>query len=209
MQSNWFKYLNILFLLNCFHNYQWLQELPSHLFLYFIQLFSLLFVKLHSKNYSTVTKYTNTFIKWLQDNGFSEHGMECKCGAIMRPGRFKWVSEGKGWICPGKTCKNFSSLRIGSFFEGSNLPLTELVEFLYFWSENLQTTSFLSKNLGWSEHTTTDWKNFLRDICVELYLVNPQTISGHGHVVEIDESKFGHRKYSRGCCEDNGFSEAS
>ena len=70
--------------------------------------------------------------------------------------------------------------------------------FMYFWSENLQTTAFLNKNLGWGKHTITEWKNFLRDLCVEIYPVNPQPIGGHGHVVEIDESKFGHRKYSRG-----------
>ena len=53
-----------------------------------------------------------------------------------------------------------ASLRIGSFFESSNLPLTDLVEFLYFWADNLQSTTFLHKNFVWGEHTITNWKTF-------------------------------------------------
>ena len=61
-----------------------------------------------------------------------------------------------------------------------------------------EITSFLNNNLSFREHTITDWKNFLRELCVEIYLVNPQPIGGHVHVVEIDENKFGHSNYSRG-----------
>ena len=77
-------------------------------------------------------------------------------------------------------------------------------------SENLQTTAFLNKNLGWGEHTITDWNNFLRDLCVEIYLVNPQPIGGHGHVVEIDEGNLDIVSTREGeCYLDNGYSEGS
>ena len=51
--------------------------------------------------------------------------------------------------------------------------------------------------MGWAAATITDWKNFLRDLCVERYLANPEPIGGPGHIVEIDESKFARRKYHR------------
>ncbi|KAI6647775.1 hypothetical protein LOD99_8490 [Oopsacas minuta] len=64
--------------------------------------------------------------------------------------------------------------------------------------EGLQSTNFLTLNLKCSQNTITDWKNFLKHICVEKYLSNPEPIGGHGHIVEIDESNFGKRKYHRG-----------
>ncbi|KAI6659829.1 hypothetical protein LOD99_10608 [Oopsacas minuta] len=95
--------------------------------------------------------------------------MRSKCGANMSEGVSK-AHEGRGWRCPVKGCKKFASLRVGSFFEGSNIPLTQLVELLYIWVE-LQSTDFLTLNLKLSPNTITDWKNFLRDtLCGEVPL---------------------------------------
>ena len=52
--------------------------------------------------------------------------------------------------------------------------------------------------MGWGPNTVVDWKNFLRDICVEELLVIPEPIGASGIIVEIDESKFGKPKYNRG-----------
>ena len=43
-----------------------------------------------------------------------------------------------------------------------------------------------------------DWYNFIRDVCAQYFLDHPTTIGGDGVEVEIDESKFGRRKYHRG-----------
>ena len=40
--------------------------------------------------------------------------------------------------------------------------------------------------------------NFIREVCAEYFKQNPVVIDGPGIEVEIDESKFGRRKYNRG-----------
>ena len=49
-----------------------------------------------------------------------------------------------------------------------------------------------------SDHTAVDWYNFVRDVCAEYIQQHPVVIGGVGIEVEIDESKFGGRKYNRG-----------
>ena len=41
-----------------------------------------------------------------------------------------------------------------------------------------------------------DWYNFHRDVCAQRFLDHPVQVGGVGKVVEIDESKFGRRKYN-------------
>ena len=43
-----------------------------------------------------------------------------------------------------------------------------------------------------------DWFNFIRDVCAQYFISHPVQIGGPGLEVEIDESKFGRRKYHRG-----------
>ena len=60
-----------------------------------------------------------------------------------------------------------------------------------------QMTTFQGLKIG-SEHTLVDWKNFAREVCLEILQQDNCKIGGVGKVVEIDESKFRKRKYHRG-----------
>ena len=49
-----------------------------------------------------------------------------------------------------------------------------------------------------SDHTIVDWRNFCREVCVTVLEKESTQIGGEGIEIEIDESKFGKRKYHRG-----------
>ncbi|KAJ4430503.1 hypothetical protein ANN_28915 [Periplaneta americana] len=55
------------------------------------------------------------------------------------------------------------------------------------------TNAQIEKEYFFGDHTITDWRQFIDEV-VE---VNSEKVVGDGKVVEIDESKFGRRKYNR------------
>ncbi|KAI6648713.1 hypothetical protein LOD99_7939 [Oopsacas minuta] len=148
--------------------------------------------------YQSIVTDQDAVIRWLQENGLMARGIVCKCGRLMKIGKFSHAAEELGWRCMEKACRKVASLRVGPFFESSNQKLIELIEFIFLWSKDYQTTETFEENLGWSRSTITGWKNYMRDLCVTRYLSYPEPIGGPGEIVEIDESKFGNHKYSRG-----------
>ena len=100
------------------------------------------------------------------------------------------------WRCCIRLCRSSTSIRSGSWFSHSHLSIEQILELTFCWSEELP----LKTAVKWSrvtEKTVIDWFNFCRDTCAE-YLHNHSTpIDGLGKIVEIDESKFGKRKYNR------------
>lgn len=55
---------------------------------------------------------------------------------------------------------------------------------------------------GHSSRTVVDWYNFHRDVCAQYFIDHPVKVGGIGKIVEVDESKFGRRKYNRGRYQD-------
>lgn len=88
------------------------------------------------------------------------------------------------------------SVRNGTFFSKSRLPIRKLVRLIYLWAVDSQDTETLRRELAISPNTATDWKQFCRDVCV--WKMRKVKIGGPGVNVEIDECMVVRRKYHRG-----------
>jgi ISXO2-like transposase domain len=65
------------------------------------------------------------------------------------------------------------------------------------WAKN-QTLAHIQSELGLAKATCIKLSRLFRDIVFDKMITQFEPIGGEGKIVEIDESKFGKRKYNRG-----------
>ena len=110
-------------------------------------------------------------------------------------------SDGLKWQCriqtSGKRHNTETSIRKGSWFSQSNMTLEEILKFTYWWCQDLEQSQ-ITHELGLARGTGVDWDSFCREVCEITMFDSSQKIGGEGKIVQIDESKFGKRKYHRG-----------
>ena len=139
-------------------------------------------------------------IDWCQQHGLIARPLNkfCpNCGNQMNMNAGGKTLDNCRWRCP-RPCRKELSIRHGTFFEKSKLPLSKIIDIIYYWSYEEASVKKLKHELGCSDHTVTDWKNFLRDICAEYFIANPVRLGGPNATVQIDESLFVRRKNNRG-----------
>jgi len=107
--------------------------------------------------------------------------------------------------CMNKKCsKSYFSVRDGSVFEGSKLSIHKILVIINSFCGNICEYSQIRYQAQLGEkrlsfETTADWLSYCREICLEIVArESPKLIGGQGCTVEIDESKFGKRKYNKG-----------
>ena len=104
-----------------------------------------------------------------------------------------------GYVFRCAKCRTRRSIRNGTFFQQSHFSLSQIFELMYYWSRQEDSIDKIMHELEIGlPSTIVDWKNFCRDKCAQYFINNPMRIGGSGHIVEIDESCFGKRKYNRG-----------
>lgn len=140
-------------------------------------------------------------IEWCMEKGLIASRYECpRCNCDMKLKERKDAQDGFEWRCQ-KTGENAHlvkrSVRKGSWFEESNLSIVKVLCMTRMWFTKCSRKCIMSE-LDVSGPTVTDWKMFCREVCMDLCARNSVPIGGEGEIVEIDESKFGKRKYNRG-----------
>ena len=154
------------------------------------------------KDLIRLTDDKERFSQFLFDTGLlgwweNDICQDCLVGKVRLRKDAHYSVDGGCWRCTNKSCGRKISLRNGSWFSGAKLPLGKVMEITYHWVQQC-ANDFITYESQISHTTTADWKNFCREVCEMVCYKEKNAVGGPGMTVEIDESKFGKRKYHRG-----------
>ena len=140
-------------------------------------------------------------IGWMMSRGLLRSRNVCpKCNGEMHLQTSCKYVDGFVWRCSRNECgRPTISVRTGSLFEKSRLPLLTNVKFLYEWARG-ESGESVRFELGISKPTTILWGQACRDV-IEFYYFHMRhdcKIGGPGKIVEIDETIVARRKYNVG-----------
>ena len=141
-------------------------------------------------------------MEWLIEEGLLAKSELCpQCNKEMKLVTCNDRSDGLKWECriqtSGKRHKTETSIRKGSWFSQSNMTLEEILKFTYWLCQDLEQSQ-ITHELGLVRGAGVDWDSFCREVCEITMFDSSQKLGGEGKIVQIDESKFGKRKYHRG-----------
>lgn len=166
-----------------------------------------------------ITSTKKSCIHFLQRHGVLPSEMKCpgplvngkrtlNCDQYMALKNVKDRSDTFAWRCRKihkivKDEKEFKvkdvkvSIREGSWIKDAKLSIEEITEMMYLWSQGFDNKE-IQHELKLSNKTVVEWTIFFRECITMIMIKHSEPIGGQDIEVEIDESKFGKRKYYRG-----------
>ena len=142
----------------------------------------------------TFPKLSEAELEQIVSNLKANQKMICqKCGSELKASKQKNILG----ICSLKICKTKNMHWNGTFFAGLKISKVKCLEILERWM-NRDSVSSIAFNSNISRKTISILINELSKIIVPKYNSNYSKIGGKNIIVEVDESKFGKRKYHKG-----------
>lgn len=105
--------------------------------------------------------------------------------------------KSKLFRCKKDGCRKSWSIFKNSFFSKTKLNTNTILELGYYWLCECSYSSVI-KIMGLSSKTICAYYKYFRQLVASSLDQNDDIIGGDGIIVEVDESKFGRRKYHRG-----------
>jgi hypothetical protein len=105
--------------------------------------------------------------------------------------------DGRKWRCTTRHCGWSKSIFKDTVFGNTRLPPQTVLLIGYLWLAKCSHTS-IQLITGCSSATVTHFTQLVRQLVADEVEENEGQIGGEGVIVEVDESKFGKRKYRRG-----------
>ena len=118
----------------------------------------------------------------------------CECKKTMKICKRSAAIDGYYFVC---LCGKTKNIRKGSWLEKSHLSLSQVFIVINLWSKNCELQT-VEKLASISSKTASKLNKFLYEVVLSMAEANSEPIGGKGKIVEIDESKFGRRKYNKG-----------
>lgn len=136
-------------------------------------------------------------INILLEGDFLKRQKTCgDCGESVALSNRNKLSDKCMYQCTG--CFKRTSVRTGSAFEGSKLPLHDIMKLLLYFCQN-NTVAEATQKIGCTKSTTVRWFQKFRNDCGLLLEASFERLGGAtSPVVEIDETLVVKRKYNRG-----------
>lgn len=104
---------------------------------------------------------------------------------------------GKVVRCSNRQCRKSVSLSKGSFFAKSRVGINDTLLLGYLWIAGVNYSTAIALTTH-SSGTIVEYYRYFRELVADSLDEVDWKIGGEGVIVEIDESKFGKRKYNRG-----------
>ena len=131
------------------------------------------------------------FLEYIYDKGILDIPAACSnCGG--RVAIYGSIAQ-----CSTKCCRKAVSIYRTSFFANARIAPNEIMLLGYLWLSGCSYSSILTMTQH-SSATIVDYLGHFRQLVVSSLEDSDTQIGGEGVIVEIDESKFGRRKYNRG-----------